>query len=309
MQTVAQLVERFIDEMNGINGQPGIKPLGPSHCYTLRRIERMPIGLKSVSELKKTDVMDMVKELRKTVVAATANQYVTFLRGVLKYAPSAWEDCEDVSDASIAAAKPMLIKYQLIGKSVPRKRVATDAELDALLGFYATPNKRGKQRQIRMADIIAFAVGSTRRMGEICRFRRSDIDWDRKDKEGNPTPMYMVRDMKHPTKKTGNHKWFPLFPELAEIINLQPVHPTDDRVFPFNSHSASASYTNAKKRLGIQGLRFHDNRRLAITRWLARLKNPHKVKLISGHETTLILERVYDATDPATLHADLRILH
>jgi hypothetical protein len=56
-------------------------------------------------------------------------------------------------------------------------------------------------------------------------------------------------------------------------------------------------------------LRFHDNRREAITRWIAKLdKNLRKVRMVSGHENTLILERVYDATDPATLHADLKKL-
>lgn len=300
--TLARLIERYIAEMD----QPHMKPLGPSHKYTLRVIARMPIGAKVATELRKTDVMDMAKELRKSIVAATVQQYVTFLRGVLKYAPAAWDDCERVSDAAIAAAKPTLMKFGMIGKSTPRKRIPTDVELEALLAYYATPNRRGKKRFIRMPDLIAFALASTRRIGEICRIRRSDIDWDRLDKEGMATPMYMVRDCKHPTKKLGNHKWFPLFPELAEIIRMQPVVPGDDRVFPFNSKSASASYTIAKKRLSIVGLRFHDNRRAAITRWLAKLKSAHKVRFISGHENTLILERVYDATDPATLHADLR---
>jgi integrase len=288
--------------------QPQMKPLGPSHQYTLRVMARMPIGAKAAGKLKKHDVLDMVKALRTKVCASTTGQYVVFLSGVLRYAPSAWEDCADVSDAAIAAAKPTLVKFGLIGKSSPRTRVPTDAELDQLLGYYGTPNKRGKKRFIRMADLIAFALGSTRRIGEICRIRRPDIDWDRKDADGNPTPMYLVRDMKHPRKKKGNHKWFALFPELAEIIRLQPVVPGEDRVFPFSAKSASASYTNAKKRLGIQGLRFHDCRRAAITAWLAKLKSAHKVRFISGHENTAILERVYDATDPATGHADLRAM-
>jgi integrase len=255
-----------------------MKALGQSHQYTLRVMARMPIGAKVAGKLKKHDILDMVKALRTKVCASTTGQYVVFLSGVLRYAPSAWEDCADVSDAAIAAAKPTLKKFGLIGKSIPRKRVPTEAELDALLGYYATPNKRGKKRFIRMPDVIAFALASTRRIGEICRIRRPDIDWDRKDADGNPTPMYMVRDCKHPTKKKGNHKWFALFPELAEIIRMQPEVPGDDRVFPFCSKSCSASYTNAKKALGIQGLRFHDNRRAAITRWLAKLKSPHKVR-------------------------------
>jgi integrase len=302
--TVGALIERYIAEM----AQPQMKPLGPSHQYTLRVMARLPIGAKASGKLKKHDVLDMVKALRTKVCASTAGQYVVFLSGVLRYAPSAWEDCADVSDAAIAAAKPTLKKFGLIGKSTPRKRVPTDVELDALLGYYATPNRRGKKRSIRMPDVIAFALGSTRRIGEICRIRRSDIDWERKDADGNATPMYMVRDCKHPTKKKGNHKWFALFHALAEIIRMQPEVPGDDRVFPFNSKSCSASYQIAKKRLGIRGLRFHDNRRAAITRWLAKLRSPHKVKLISGHENTIILERVYDATDPATGHADVRAL-
>ncbi len=305
MQTVAQLIERFIAEM-GTFEKPGLKPIGKSQFYTLGLLKDSRfIGPKLATELKKTDVIDHCKERRKKVCGATVQQDIIFLSGVLKYAPSAWEDCEEVSDAAVAAAKPMLIKYGLIGKSTPRKRVPTDEELAALLNYYATPRKSGKQRTLPMPDIIAFALVSTRRISEICRIRRSDIDWERKADNDTPTPMYKVRDLKHPTKKKGNDKWFPLFPELAEIINRQPIHPTDDRVFPHNAKSASASYTIAKRRLGIQGLRFHDCRRAAITHWLKVFKNPHKVKQISGHETTVILERVYDASDPALLHADL----
>lgn len=117
--------------------------------------------------------------------------------------------------------------------------------------------------------------------------------------------MYMIRDVKHPTLKSGNHKWFPLTHLAGEIIRTQEQ--VGACVFPFDPKSTSQAYAALKKRLGIVGLRFHDSRRLAITRWLAKLKSPHKVRRISGHETTVILERVYDATDPATLHQDIRL--
>ena len=126
-----------------------------------------------------------------------------------------------------------------------------------------------------------------------------DIDWVRK--------MYWVRNLKHPRFKNGNHKEFAMLDPIPEIFARQPrLRPDDpnERVFPFDSKSVGAKYTLAKKALGIVNLRFHDNRREAITRWLKFLP-PHKVKMISGHETTVILERVYDATDPVTLHAEL----
>lgn len=300
MHTVKALIERFIEEMNGTNGQPGIKPLGESHYATLRKIARLPIGARAAEELKKYDVIDLCKSLQADGrCPATAQQYTTYLGGVLKYAPSAWADCEDVSDAALSAAKPVLVKMRLIGKSTPRKRIPSDEELHQLLLFLGAQDD-SQRTKIKMVPVVLFGLASTRRRGEIVRLRRGDIDWQKR--------TYMIRDVKHPTKKTGNHKTFPLTAELEEIIRLMPVADAanpDELVFPFNGKSVGKRYIDAKHRLGIENLRLHDNRRAAITRWLALLKSPHRVKLISGHETTHILERVYDATDPATIHADL----
>jgi integrase len=301
--SVAGLIERFIAEM----ALPGMKELGLTHAYSLRAIARRSIGLKHAASLKRADFIAYARERRQGVKPATVNQDITYLSGVFKYASSAWEDCEVVAEAvaQLEASKPFLQKHQLIGKSVPRKRVPTDEEIAKLLDYYA----RHPGRKLRMPDVIAFGLASTRRRVEICRLKWGDIDWHRKDSDGNPTPMYMIRDLKHPTKKSGNHKWFPLFPELAEIILRQPRKDAGDPeecVFPFVPESVTQSYICAKKACGIENLRLHDNRREAITRWLAKLKNPHKVKLISGHETTHILERVYDATKPDTLHAEMR---
>ncbi len=74
-------------------------------------------------------------------------------------------------------------------------------------------------------------------------------------------------------------------------------------MFPFRAKTVSKRYTDSKKELGITKLRFHDNRAEAITRWLKVLP-PQKVRHISGHVTTAILERVYDRTRPDALHAD-----
>jgi integrase len=308
--TVAALIERFIAEMD----LPGMKKLGETHAYSLRAVSRRSIGPKIAATLKRPDFIAYARERRQWVKPATVNQDITYLSGVLKYASSAWEDCEAVGDAvaQLEAAKPFLQKHNLIGKAMPRKRVATDEEVVMLLDYYAAH----PGRKLRMPDFIAAGLSTTRRRGELCRMMHGDIDWNRKDEHGNPTPMYMIRDLKHPTKKDGNHKWFPLFPEFAEIIKSQPRKDPNDpeeRVFPFIPECVSQSFITAKKAIAkaagnqaILTLRLHDSRRRAITMWLAKLKSPHKVKLISGHETTHILERVYDATKPDTLHADMR---
>jgi integrase len=306
--SLAKLIPRYIAEMDGANGVPGLKTLGASHRYSLLRIARDKIAQPAVTTLKKGDVIDYAKRRRfdaeKPVCPATVNQDLCYLAGVLKYAGSAWDECEDVTVAAIEGARPFLVKHQLIGKSEPRTRLPTAEELDRLIAWHVEKDKRSK---VRMVEVILFSLETSRRQSEICAIRHGDIDWDRKDAEGNPTPMYMCRDMKHPTKKRGNNKWFAISANMAEIFRRQPRRSPDnpdERVFPFRAKTVSKRYTDSKKALGITNLRFHDNRAEAITRWLKKLGSSQKVRHISGHVTTAILERVYDRTRPDALHED-----
>lgn len=304
--SVAWVIELFIREMNGWAGCRPVKVLGLSHEYNLRVTQRAEIGKKDSRTLTEDDIIDHCKERIKEVCAATINQDVGYLHGALKYIRAARRDCREIKAHVIKDVRPFLVKNGFIGKSNPRKRVPTDDEIERLLNFFSVAPKRKHRNFIyAMPDIIAFALASARRIGEICRIERSDVNWEHKDKEGKPAPMYTVRKMKHPTKK--NHtKTFPLYPELAEILLRQPVKQGDDRFFPFMSASVSAKYTLAKKALGIVDLRFHDNRREAITQWLRKF-TPHQVRhFVSGHDSVKMIESNYDATDPSDGHALVR---
>jgi integrase len=305
--SLAKLIPRYIREMDGANSIPGLKPLGASHRYSLLRIARDKIAQPAVTTLKKGDVIDYAKRRRfdaeNPVCPATVNQDLCYLAGVLKYAGSAWDECEEVTVAAIEAARPFLVKHQLIGKSEPRTRLPSGDELDQIIAWNVEKDKRSK---VRMVEVILFALESARRQSEICRITHGDIDWNRVDKKGNPTPMYLVRDMKHPKKKKGNNHWFPITPNLAEIIRRQPRLAPDnpfERVFPFRAKTVSKRYTDCKKALEITNLRFHDNRAESITRWLKILPSS-KVRFISGHRTTHQIDTVYDRSRPDALHED-----
>lgn len=303
--SVADLIERYIREMNA---RPNALPLGKSHAYTLRKTQRSDLGPVNARALTHEQVKTWIKKMNETVSPATAMQSLYYLSGVLAYAGSEWPDCNGLTNAAVLAAKPSLLKNGYIGKSTPRTRVPTDDEIERLLARAALPPKKAHAHFISaMPDIIAFALVSTRRIGEICRITHADVEWDHLDEAGNAAPIYWVRNMKHPTKKMGNDKSFTLFPELAEIIRRQLRKPGDDRIFPFYDKSVGAKYTRFKKELGIEDLHFHDNRREAITNWLKKLP-PHKVrKFLSGHTTGAVFDRVYDATDAADGHALMRL--
>lgn len=290
--SVAWVLQRYIEEMDGTAGGVPVKPLGESHRCTLRVIQRMPIGAKLAEKLTKTDIIDMAKALRtKGLKPATVNQYITYLRGPLAYAPAAWEGCEEVSAECVAKARPFLKKYNLCGKASPRKRRPTDEEVGRLLAYFEVQDKRDRTK-IKMVDVVAFALASSRRRGEIVRITHGDVDFEKK--------IYWVRDLKHPTKKKGNDKSFILWPELEVIIKRQPRrNPNDpqERVFPFDGKSVGKRYIDAKKALGIKDLRFHDNRRDCISRYLL-IMPPEDVRLaVSGHDNTKILETSYDGRD------------
>ena len=299
--TVSWMLQFYLDR----------KPISVGQTYTARLLKRSPhIGPKKMSAFTHEDFIEHCEMRRRTpqlrrpngVQAATVMQDHSFLVVAAKYvaaAPGGDKSAAQVAGA-VATAKTFCVKEGLIGKSSPRKRRPTDDEIERLLAYFEAPPKRAMKNVIRaMPDMIAFGLVSTRRLGEICRITHGDINWSKR--------TYWVRDLKHPTKKKGNDKEFALFDELAEIIKRQPRVSADnpaERVFPFRKESVSAKYTRAKHDLGIVDLRFHDCRREAITRWLKKLP-PHKVRQISGHETTVVLERVYDAPKAEDLHAEL----
>lgn len=288
---LSALIDRYIADMDGVDGLPGLKPLGESHRCTLRVIQKMPVGDKPAAKLTKIDIIEMCKALRKKVGAATAGQYVTYLRGALTYAGAAWEGCEDISPAPIAAAKALLVKYQLIGKSKPRDRRPTEDELARLRDYFLQQDAE-KRTRIKMWPIVEFSLWSGRRIGETCRLRWGDVN--------GADMTCIVRDMKDPRHKKGNDHEFPLLGRAWDIVMAQP-RLTDDpneRIFPYNSESCSKRYIDAKKKLGIKNLRLHDNRAETASRLLEGYHGGQKYTIpetmvVTGHKTPHILMRTY----------------
>jgi integrase len=301
-----ELVEKYISEMALIG-----KPLGESHNACLWMMARdMPIGRVKVVpfELKPTHVIEHAKlrkagfDGRRGVLPATINQDLTYLRGPLSYAALGW-DMPEITPAPIVAAKPFLEKYNLIGKSRPRDRRPTEQEIALILEAARERNKH-PCTDIPIDVLVEFAIYSGRRLGEICRLRFGDVN--------GADMTCIVRDMKDPKQKKGNDHVFPLLGRAWDIVQeraaarTNPENP-DERIFPYNAHSASQAARDIRKKVGIVGLRFHDNRREAASRAFEGRLNGRKygvpeVMVITGHKNPQMLMRTYTKLHARDLH-------
>ena len=291
--SVGWIVQRVIDETRA---NPSMKQHGETHLFTLRRLQVLPIGAKDARKLTRQDIIEFAKSLRATVKAATVAQYVGYLGGALDTASATWDECSEVSRECIRKARPFLQKNGLIGKSEPRKVRPAEEQLERLEAYFDDRVQHGKVKLKRMGDLIRFSVLSSRRRGELCRMTHGDVDYERR--------IYWVRDMKHPTKKKGNDKFFILTAELEAIIRRQPrLRPDDpkERIWPYSPPSVTQAYIAAKKALGITGIRLHDNRAEAISRALLKMPPEDVRVLVSGHDNTRILEKVYDRRDALSI--------
>lgn len=286
---IRDLIEKYIAAVHPM------KPFGQSHLYTLQLLQQLPIGAIHAEKLKAYDLLEHCRgriagTWRKKVCAATVTQDLTYLRGPFGFAKIGL-DLPDVSLVAFVDVKPLLEKYNLVGKGRPRDRRPTQDEIDRLIAHF-----RAGGYEIPMADICEFQIASCRRIGETCRLKWGDVDFENK--------TMLVRDMKDPRHKVGNHHRFALLGRAWEIIMQQPRLTNDpaERIFPYRAKSVSAAYARAKKALGIEGLRLHDSRREGASRLFEEGYGVPEVMVMTGHKTPNLLMRVYTKLNATDLH-------
>jgi integrase len=289
--TVAWVIERFIDEMNGTGARPAVRTLSASHFYTLRLLQRSPIGRIVAKALTHRDVIAHAQLRIKEVQPPTVLQDITFLTGALKYAGSAWEDCEGLSSGAIEAAKPYLIKHNLMGKSQPRERRVSNEEVEILVAW-AVKRNENPRTVVDMVRVILWQFYSSRRIGETCRLLWAD--WDRE------AQTILVRKMKDPKNRDKNKVVALTNEAQAMLVALWDIRDESElRIFPYNRHTCIANYVQAKHDTGIEGLHLHDSRAERATRLVEDEKRtPAEAILVTGHETTAVFERTYMRLDP-----------
>ena len=266
------LLKDVIDQYN----KDKLRPHGKTKDQVLRTIQNAEIGELRCSEITSQSLVTFARSI--DAQPSTRGNYMSHLASVMTVARPAWGyplDKQAMDDARV-----VLDKMGLTGRSKQRNRRPTLDELDRLMRYYTAMDAKHRNA-IPMTRIIPFAIFSTRRQEEITRIVGQDLD--------RANLEIIVRDMKNPGEKIGNDVATTLTPEALQVIDLQPK--TDDRLWPYNSDSISASFTRACQFLGIEDLHFHDLRHDGISRLFEMGWSIPRVACVSGHRSWASLKR------------------
>jgi integrase len=258
--------------------------MGRTKKADIARLRGYAIAQLPAEHITAKDIITHVVERNKTVMPQTAQNDLIWLRTIIKNM-SVTMGFEPRLDA-FAQATAVLRQQKMIKKANKRDRILSFAEIIALARYF----KRRRTSSIPMYDIFLFALFSARRQEEITRLEWTD------NNELRQTGM--VRDVKHPTSKEGNHKRFKYDACAWRIVQRQPR--ASKYIFPYNHRTISSLFTRACKILGIADLRFHDLRHSAATRLARRGYGIDQIRHFTLHQSYEQL-RTYVNTKPEDL--------
>jgi integrase len=250
---------------------------GRTKGSALKALEGMAVASLDASKLTSDALVAHVRTRRlEGAGPATAGQDLIWIGVVLKAAKGA--SGLPVNPHVVEDARETCRGLRLIGRAKRRDRRPTDDELTKLYERWRRADGRSKTP---MEDIVRFAISSARRQEEITRLRWDDLD--------EATHTILVRDVKHPTSKDGNHRRAKLTDEALQIIQRQPR--TGERIFPYTTDAIGSSFTRSCAVLGIKDLHFHDLRHEGTSRLFEAGYQIHEVAQFTLHESWTELKR------------------
>ena len=274
-KTLADAMARYVDEVSARKR---------GERYERLRLEAMKREFPALVAMQITDVDTphlaawRDKRLR-SVSPGSVQREANLLRNVFSVARDEWRWCDH------APFKGM----RMPGENAARDRRVTPQEAKRLvrwLGYRTGMRPQSKQQEVALA--ILLALRTAMRAGELLSLSDSNVDLSRRVAK-------VAHKMQH---LTGRPREVPL--SRAAVRLLTPVMGSGP-VFTVSSESLDTMFRKARDSLQIKGLRFHDTRGEALTRF-ARKVDVMTLAKISGHKDLRILMEHYyreSATDIA----------
>ena len=281
--TFEELITLYVERK-----QSSDKPLGRTACYALRQISSYPLAKILVSHLTSADIVDFClarKKEKSKPSPQTIAVDISCIRKVLRIAKSMFN--VNVDDRPVIDAYPALHDLKLIARSNKRERRLEGNELQQLLSHLKS-REQHHCCSIPFHDILLISLLTCCRVGELCKLRWQDLNAD--------ANTIIVRDRKNPNGSLGNNSVLPLLGGSLDILLRQPR--IDELIFPFNSRSITAGFRRARKKLGIDDLRYHDLRREGASRLIEHGLSLEETARITGHKDLNVLWQVYVSIQP-----------
>ncbi len=259
--TLAELAAVYLND-------PNIKRMGRSKVADIKRISAYDIAQQPIQALSVADYVAHTDWRLTQAQPQTVQNDLIWIGELLDYAAAQ----RNITGTRMILddARKLLRKTGKIAKPRKRERLPTPDEHERLLKALAEHQARST---VPILDILLFAQYSTRRQSEITRLR-----WD----DNNPKyKTGLIRDLKDPRNKDGNHRRFQYTDEAWAIVQRQPRE--SEVIFPYNSKTTGTYLRQACNMTGIDDLRFHDYRHWAVSFLFASGWQIHEVTNVTLH--------------------------
>ena len=267
-ESVSTSIDHIMDELVYSFERFDIPVAGPK-LTQLNSIATYFEGI-SIHDITIDDVLGFAALRRKKICPSTLQQQMYYFRQAIDNSRI------KLAENAVEIAIKELVKKKVITASAVRDRRLEEGELEALLdaaqGHWIGP-------------AIEIAVESGMRQGEIHRLKWSDMD-----QESNI--ITLMRKDKQSIGGRKKHR-IPLFKGVREVLlRSRNSFGQEDSLFSVKrASSISDKFAKLTKKVGIEGLRFHDLRHEAISRMFEKGMRVEQVRLVSGHATLDQLSR------------------
>jgi integrase len=222
---------------------------------------RQPICSRLVLEIRPSDFARYRDERLQQIKPSSLRRELAPVRHMFEVAKREW---------GLPIRQNPVAGLAIEGADRRRERRLHHGELEMIL------QAAGACQNKLIAPIIAVAVLTGMRRGEILAMRWANVDYQRKT-------------LLIPISKNGQSRTIPLFDTVAEILNNVPR--AGDCVFPISGNALRLAWERIKRRANITDLHFHDLRHEAISRFFEAGLSIAEVALISGHRDARMLFR------------------
>ena len=260
--TLGDVIARYLVEVT-----PTMKGAAED-TIRLNAIMRKPIARWSMMNLSAAQIANYRDERLKEVSAGTVIRELAYLSAIINHARREW-------GINVPNPVQMVRKPQ---SPQARSRVLTDEEVSKLLQALEPSGRKSHWTK----PIVQLALATAMRRGELLSLRWENIDLQ------NRTAFL-------PDTKNGDSRTVPLSTAAVQVLSVLPRN-ISGVVFPVKFFTLDAAFKRGVRRACLEGIRFHDLRRTAITRMAEKLPNVIELAAVSGHKSLMVLKRYYRPT-------------